>query len=346
MRNLRVGIVGLSGISISKPALTTAPYRMPQPHSHAAAFHAVPEIKIVAVCDLDPDAIERYRTTWGEAAGYTGYREMFAAEQLDLISIATPDHFHEEIFVAACDAGVKGIFCEKPITTTLESADRMIAAAERSGVKTVVNHTRRHDPFYRHVKYLIDEGEIGPVTFITGTMGGQRAMLFRNGTHVIDTMLFLAGSSPSWLTAEFDPLDAGYGPIYKGDGGHDPATEPGALVMFGFPNGLRAVYNGSKRTVANLEIEVLGERGRIRIGNQTAELTTLAANGGLTTQPLPMFIDMTSGMVSAIQTLISLIDNDGDGAAALRDGRTTLEVLLGILVSADQNGRKLPLTSR
>jgi predicted dehydrogenase len=175
-------------------------------------------------------------------------------------------------------------------------------------------------------------------------MGGERAMLFRNGTHVIDTMLFFAESEPVWLTAEFDPLDAGYGPVYKGDGGHNPASEPGALAMIGFENGVRAVYNGSKRTVNNLEIEIQGERGRIRIGNQAADLTTLAASGGLTTQPLPMTFDMASGMVSAINTLISLIETDGDGVIALREARTTLEILFGILVSADRDGRKLSLS--
>ncbi|MEZ4624346.1 MAG: Gfo/Idh/MocA family oxidoreductase [Thermomicrobiales bacterium] len=60
---------------------------------------------------------------------------MLANEEIDLLSIVTPDHLHADSFVAACEAGVKGIYCEKPISTTLEDADRMIAAAEASGTR-------------------------------------------------------------------------------------------------------------------------------------------------------------------------------------------------------------------
>jgi predicted dehydrogenase len=342
--DLRAGIVGCSGIAIARGEQSATAYRMPRPHSHADAYHAVPRTTVTAVCDVVPAALDRYRKTWGDAATYTDYREMLENERLDLLSIVTPDHLHADIFIAACDAGVKGIFCEKPISTTLEDADRMIAAAERSGVNVVVNHTRRHDPFYRQAKYLIEQGVIGPIQAIVGSMGGRRAMLFRNGTHVIDTMLFFAGGAPSWLIAEFDPLDAGYGPVYKGDGGHDPASEPGAQVLIGFESGIRAFYNGSKRTVEHLEIELQGSSGRIRIGNQAAELSVLSPAGGLATQPLPLSAELSSGMVWAVNDLIGLIENDGDGVIALREARTTLEVLLGILTSAAENGRRIPLS--
>lgn len=337
----RVGIIGLSGISIDPGARAAGPIRWFTPHSHVAAYKASPQVEIVAVCDVVPAALDRYRELWGDASGYTDYREMLAAEQLDLLSIVTPDHLHADCFVAACEAGVRGIFCEKPISTTLADADRMIAAAEASGAKVVVNHTRRFDPYYRHAKWLIDRGAIGPVQRLIGTMGGERAMLFRNGTHVIDTLLSFVDDQPAWVMAVLDDADAGYGEVYRGDGGRDPKTDPGASAIIGFAGGTRAFYNGSKATVGNFELDLQGEQGRIRIGNQIAEIETISAFGGLASQPLPLQGDSRAGMVVAIEELISLIEQDGDGIAALRAARSTLAVLLAILQSADRDGARV-----
>jgi predicted dehydrogenase len=341
----RVGVIGLSGISTAKPERKHGPYRSFLPHSHVSAYYASPLTEIVAVCDIFQSAIDNFRTLWqSEATGYTDFREMLANEQIDLLSIVTPDHLHAESFIAACEAGVKGIYCEKPVSTTLEDADRMIAAAKASGTKVIVNHTRRFDPYYRHARWLVDEGKIGTVQQIMGTMGGERAMLFRNGTHVIDTMLFFANEQPSWVMAVFDEIDANYGPTYKGDGGRDPRTDPSASAIIGFPSGVRAFYNGSKRTVTNFEIDVQGDSGRIRMGNQIAEIATESAIGGLATQPLPINADTRSGMVQAIDELAALIEQDGDGVKALYEARTTLELLLAILTSADRGGARIELS--
>jgi predicted dehydrogenase len=340
----RVGIIGLSGISIAKPERRAGPSRTFLPHSHVSAYEANPRTDVVAVCNRSQGAIDRFRETWrSDATGYTDFREMLAQESIDLLSIATPDHLHADAFVAACDAGVKGIFCEKPVATTLEDVDRMIAAAKRSGTKAIVNHTRRFDPYYRHARWLIDEGTIGPVQQILGTLGSPEAMLFRNGSHLVDTMLFLANESPSWVMAVFDEIDAEYGPVYRGVGRRDPASDPSASAIIGFPSGKRAFYNGSKRIVSNFEFDVQGETGRIRIGNQIAEISTKSVLGGLATQDLPILADARAGMVQAIDELLALIEHDGDGLKALHEARTTVQVLLSILVSADRRGARITL---
>jgi predicted dehydrogenase len=338
---LRAGIVGCSGIAIAKPERTAAPRRTPLPHSHAAAYHAVPSTGVAAVCDVVPESTQRYASLWGSVPAYTDYRQMLERERLDLLSIVTPDHLHADIFVDACAAGVKGIFCEKPIATTLADADRMIAAAAKHGVKVVVNHTRRFDPFYRQAKWLIDEGTIGKLSRVIGTMGGERAMLFRNGTHLADTISFFADSYPSWLIAELDDDGKRWGTAYMGTGGREAASEPGATAYICFKNGVRAVYNGSKTTTTNFEIDLQGESGRIRISDQFAELSLPVEGGGLTTQALPATIEMTSGMVAAVEELVDQLDRSGDGTEALRAGRTTLEILLGILESADAGAARV-----
>lgn len=342
---LRVGLIGCSGISISPPERKISPIRYPLPHSHAAAFAEHPRTVVTAVCDIARSALDRYVDLWGPAATYTDFHQMLANEALDLVSVVTPDHLHAESFEAACDAGVKGIFCEKPISTTLADADRMIAAAERSGVQTVVNHTRRFDPFYRQARWLIEQGVIGEVRSVIGTLSGERAMLFRNGTHVIDTIGFLVGDQPAWTIALLDEKDEGYGTIYKGDGGRDPSTDPGMTAIIGYRNGVRVHYNGVKAGVAGLQVDLIGDKGIIRIGNQIAELLLESPIGGLAAQPLPFTAPSQAGMVTAIDELIAMIEQGADGVAPLREARATLALLLGMLESASKGGARVELSA-
>ncbi len=318
---------------------------MPLPHSHAAAFTAHPRTSITAICDISPNALDRYAELWGPATPYSDFHEMLANESLELVSIVTPDHLHAESFEAACAAGVKGIFCEKPIATTLADADRMIAAAERSGIQTVVNHTRRFDPFYRQARWLIEQGTIGEIRSVVGTLSGERAMLFRNGTHLIDTISFLLGDEPVWTIALLDPRDEGYGTVYRGDGGRDPSTDPGMSALIGYRDGIRAHYNGIKGGVAGLQVELIGDKGIIRIGNQLAELWVESPVGGLAVQPLPFTAPSQAGMVTAIDELIGMIERGGDGAAPLREARSTLALLLGMLESASKGGARVELSA-
>lgn len=342
---LRVGLIGCSGISVSPPERKISPIRYPLPHSHAAAFAAHPSTIVTAVCDIAQSALDRYVELWGPAATYTDFHHMLANEKLDLVSIVTPDHLHAESFEAACAAGVRGIFCEKPIATTLADADRMIAAAERAGVQTVVNHTRRFDPFYRQARWLIEQGVIGEVRSVLATLSGGRAMLFRNGTHVIDTIGFLLGDEPAWTIALLDEKDEGYGTVYKGDGGRDPATDPGMTAIVGYRNGVRAHYNGIKAGIPDIQIDLIGDKGIVRIGNQIAELLVESPIGGLAAQPLPFTAPSRAGMVTAIDDLIEMMEQDADGAAPLRAARSTLALLLAMLESASKGGAKVELSA-
>ena len=148
-KTYRAGIIGLTGIGQSPPRYNLWATRHPQPHSHAAAYAAHPRAEVVAVCELVPELLAQYEKNWGPAAHYTDYRAMLAKENLDILSVVTSDHLHDQMVVDAAEAGVPAIYCEKPLATTLANADRMLAAVEKSGAKMCVNHGRRWDPFWR-----------------------------------------------------------------------------------------------------------------------------------------------------------------------------------------------------
>ncbi|MGV3720014.1 MAG: Gfo/Idh/MocA family protein, partial [Actinomycetota bacterium] len=178
MARLRAGIVGLTEIAAAHAGTRSPLYGVIE-SSHASALADHPDVDVVGVCDLNRELVERFHELWADrwpgARGFTNYRELLAEGPLDLLSVCTSDHAHADIVVEACRAGVRAIFCEKPIATSIRDADRMIAAAAESGTFLSIDHTRRWQPRYQHARECLRVGEIGEVLHVVGTLGGARA---------------------------------------------------------------------------------------------------------------------------------------------------------------------------
>ena len=335
-RRYRACVVGLSGIGAGRPLLDGdhgLGYEMP--HCHAPAYAHLPYTELAGVCDLQEnliqDALEDWSGTSPGLRGFTDYREMLEVCKPDILSVVTSDHRHADIVVDAVESGVRGIYCEKPIATTLADADRMIAAVENGQVAMTINHTRRWLPVYREVKRLLDEGVIGQLKRITLNFGGPRAILFRNGTHMIDMICFLSGSEPAWVFAELDEGYEDYWP-YQGDGGRNADLEPGCSGFIRFKNGVRAFYNGSKGMESRGGYELDGTDGWMFIHQYHYELDT--GNGIQTVVPdSPTHFNSAA----AVRDLVHVMENGGKTISPPRAARNTLEIILGFLAS-QKNG--------
>ena len=127
----RVGVIGCRGIGVA----------------HAQGLVGLDNSTLVAACDLVQEQLdsfqEHWKDTWPTIAQDTSHKDMLEKEDLDIVTVATSDHRHADLVVDAAEAGVKGIFCEKPLATSMEDADRMIQACEGSGTVLVVDHSRR-----------------------------------------------------------------------------------------------------------------------------------------------------------------------------------------------------------
>ncbi len=99
-------------------------------------------VELVGVCDADPETAAEIATANG-CSSFTDWRELLG--KVDAVSIATPTETHCEIACAFLDAGVH-VLVEKPIALTLDEADKMIAAAEKSGAKLMVGQLERFNP--------------------------------------------------------------------------------------------------------------------------------------------------------------------------------------------------------
>ncbi|HLW58316.1 MAG TPA: Gfo/Idh/MocA family oxidoreductase [bacterium] len=343
METYCAAIVGLSEIGAARSQAAPAPVLgEAQPHSHAAAYAAIPRTTVVAVCDVVPDLLERFQQQWGdvfpEARRYTDYREMLSRERIDLLSVATPDDRHAQIVVDAAESGVKGILCEKPIATTLAEADRMIAACAGRRIPLLINHTRRWFPEFVEARRLVRANAIGRLRRVVAIHGGPRAMLFRMGTHLVDMVCFYAESEPESVSGELDDEHRHYGPRYAGDGGRDGATDPGYSAYVRFQSGVRASLTASKQTMYTFELDLIGAAGRIRVGAHVGEIWQAFGDGAPALRPLRPPYTTRGDMGAAVAELLGLIEHGGSGSSTGEDGRRALSILLGILQSSDTGG--------
>ena len=316
--------------------------------SHTSAFAVTPNVEVVAVCDLKEGLLEQfrsdYRAIWPEARTYTDYRRMLEEERVDLLGVATSDDRHAQIVVDAVESGVRGILCEKPLATTLADADRMVEACDRRGAVMSIDHFRRFRPLWNGALAELRSGDLGAVRRIVGSFGGPRAMLFRNGTHLIDTVSWFAGGAPEWVIGVLDEEHPEYGPRYAGDGGRGPDGDPGGSALVQFDNDVRAFINISKRTASDVEIEVFSERGRLRVNDRSAEVWRAPTDPQSQTfshSVLPTPMTQRADTPALVADLIEAIEQGRETVSPPRAARRTLSIILAILQSQAAGNAKV-----
>lgn len=142
--------------------------------AHAVAMSAVAAVFDVAlrpslemVCATTPDTAERYRAAYGFRAATTAWPDLVHDKSVDAVVIASPQHTHRDIAVAALAAG-KPVLCEKPLGTSVAEAAEMVAAAKASGQVNMTGFNYIKTPATQYARRLIGEGAIGAITSFRG----------------------------------------------------------------------------------------------------------------------------------------------------------------------------------
>ena len=204
--DIRVGIAGLGGA-----ARLVTPY-----------FDRVPGVALAGAADLRPEARAAFTAEFG-APAFDSVAALAAAGDIDAIWIETPNHLHCEHALTAIAAG-KHVICAKPIGVTLDECDRMIAAADRAGVRLLQGHSKIFDAPIRAMRELIAGGRLGRAIQIDSWLFNdwlqrprlaeeldERAgggLVMRQGPHMFDIACYLAGArarSVRAIAGRWDP---------------------------------------------------------------------------------------------------------------------------------------------
>lgn len=191
MDKVKVGIIGAGNIS----------------EYHVQGYKELPNVELVAVCDLDKEKAEEYADKHNIKNVFTDYNEMLKMEELDAVSVTTWNNSHAPISIAAMKAG-KDVLCEKPLAMNAEEAQDMVDTAKETDRLLMVGFVRRFEKNANYIREVIEKGELGDVYYAKtgyirkwGNPGGWFCDKKRSGggpvidlgVHVIDLISYLTG---------------------------------------------------------------------------------------------------------------------------------------------------------
>jgi predicted dehydrogenase len=235
-REPRVGIIGLGSIG----------------RTHIATWQAN-GITPVAFADAVPAALEATIDQHG-GEGFADGIELIRSGKIDIVSICTPPLFHKDLAIAAAEAGV-AVLCEKPLARTLEDAEAIVEAVERTGILFTVGFCHRFEPAIEKLKEMIDAGDLGDIMTFRNRFAGLKAdahmtwfgnpalagggVMADTNVHSIDIFRHLVGD-PTDVHAFTSTRETEHGPELQ--------VDDTALLTLRTAQGALGIIEGSWRT--------------------------------------------------------------------------------------------------
>ncbi|HEX2277933.1 MAG: Gfo/Idh/MocA family oxidoreductase [Candidatus Tectomicrobia bacterium] len=328
----------------------------------APAINATPDAELVATCSREQERADACARKHGAKAAYSDLGALLRDSRVDAVFIASPNALHAQHALQAARAG-KHVFCEKPMTTTLDDAVAMVRTCRDRGVKLGVGYHLRQHPGVREARRLIAEGVLGSVALAQGQWGfgvrgqdrppprtglrqwwddpeliGHASTMMGTGVHVIDTLRFVLDQEVTEVAAVSD-----------GQTPQQPLEQLVAMSLRFDRGAIATVCCGRRLPDSRNDLVIYGSLGRL-VGSDalwegrqgTFEVVSETVNTTETYphQPLANFIDELDDFRRAIR-------DDREPAASGFDGLRVVQVTLAMIASAREQRtvRIEPLTA-
>jgi predicted dehydrogenase len=342
-------------------------------HGLDTVFNDFPNIKVVAVADVDEAGAREAARRAGAGAVYTDYRKMLEKESPDLVSIAMRQpQWHKDIALAAIETGAH-LYIEKPITEYPEEADHIIRAASDKNVKIGVAHHMRYARDFIALKKLLNDGLIGKILEMRchgkqdSRVGGEDLIVL--GTHDLDYMRYLFGD-PIWCSASIsvDGKDIRPSDIHEGS---EPYLVAGDTVraQYAFPGNIHGYWSSVKindywNRSDGLENDPLKGRGKWGFDIYgTDGIIYYRNNDGIRLLPIPYpspgvedidWQDLQTGKLTIpehqthpVRSLLHAIEHDSEPQCSATDARWAVEMVSAVYQSQIRRERiAFPLAER
>lgn len=239
---------------------------------HIEQLRRLGNVEVVALVD-SVDAQKKAEALF-VPRGYDDYKDMIDNEQLDCVHVCTPNNTHYEIAMYAMEKGVN-VICEKPMTTTVEEAQKLLAFAKEKGVVHAMNFNCRFYPLAFQMREMVKSGEVGDIYTIHGgylqdwlfydtdyswrlesAVSGASRAFSDIGSHWIDLVEFVTGLKVVEVMADFEifhktrkkpkrAIETYSGMALRPEDYEEVPidTEDYATVLFHFDNGAHACCN-------------------------------------------------------------------------------------------------------
>ncbi|WP_345323819.1 Gfo/Idh/MocA family oxidoreductase [Novipirellula rosea] len=344
-------------------------------HGIDTVWLELPETKIVGVADANSQGREQAKQRLGCERAFSDYREMIQQVQPEIVAVG-PRYVdqHHAMIMAAIDGGAKGIYCEKPFCRTLQEADQIVAACQRSGTRLAIAHRNRYHPALPVTQAAIKQGAIGKVLEIRcrgkeDTRGGGQD-LWVLGTHLFNLAAYFAGT-PTACSATYYAGDhpATVADVLPGSEGIGPIAGNRLHARYDTQSGTPIFFDsirGAGVAKAGFGIQIVGTEGVIDLRMDTEPLVHLLrgnpfqptaiprrwvniSSAGIgKPEPIPDIKRLVSKHILPARDLIASIDQARQPLCSDTDGRVTLEMVHATFASHVQQGQRvsLPLVTR
>lgn len=145
---LKIGIIGTGGIA----------------EFHLRGYRRAKDIQLVACCDVMGERVKAFAEQHGFKRHYTDFRAMLAKEDLDAVSICTPNYAHKDPTIEALKRNVN-VLCEKPTAMNAKEVKAMIQASRKSKALLTIGQHFRFDPKNQALKRMVDAGDLGSIYY-------------------------------------------------------------------------------------------------------------------------------------------------------------------------------------
>ena len=282
MKKLKIGIAGVGFIG---PA-------------HLEALRRNPNLEVVSISHPDAEEAREKADALGVPKAYAEFDELIASDDLDCVHICTPNHLHYAMTKKALEAGLH-VVCEKPLATTIEEAEELVALAAEKGLVNAVHFNIRYYPLVRHMKQLCAGGSVGPVYSVIGTylqdwlyhatdynwrlepeLSGKSRAVADIGSHLIDLLEYITDLRITAVFADMNtvhktrkkplkPVETYSGKMLKPEDYADVpiGTEDVASVLLRFDNGNTGVITVSQVSAGRknqLALEIAGGKQNLK----------------------------------------------------------------------------------
>lgn len=315
MDELNIGVIGLGVIG----------------QKHCAALAVLERAHLCAVADVDEKTLASTAAQY-KAAPYANAEGLLKHPGLDAVVIATPDHLHREACILAAQHG-KHILVEKPLATTIDDSQAIIAAAEAAGVKLMVGFTLRFSLHYLQARKAVIDGMLGSVVSIfarrqnvisqSDRLKGRCGVLMFLGPHDFDAMRWIVGSEPVTVYSQAATSVPSAYPI-----------ENETFTTIKFANGVVGCaqigwYLQDKHPAGkDFKLDIVGDKGSLNLDQMRQGLEIYTATGA-------KFPSVSAGLVDEDRAFVDCILDHKEVPVSGQDGLAAVRMVLAALESIE-----------
>ena len=267
--------------------------------AHIEALRRLPNIDVVAIADVGEEHTRQKAEQLGIGASYGDFGELLKHDGVQCVHICTPNFLHFDMAKAALEAG-KHVVVEKPLATTSQQGEELVALAEKTGLVNAIHFNLRYYPLVRQMRAMREHDELGDIYSVIGTylqdwlyydtdynwrlepeQSGDSRAIADIGSHLLDLVEYIAGVKIVEVLADFStvhaqrkkplkPVETYGGMTLKPEDYQDVpiTTEDHANVLLRFDNGNKGVATVSQVSA--------GRKNQLKLRN-----IGIQRNGGL-----------------------------------------------------------------